>query len=170
MPPGETKGSSGNDPAAIVACSVALATLVPVTLYQIGVLQRLPDPPGDVFDSERITMSKAAHPGGIPDGLLGLASFATTMGLLLAARRRPTVRLVLGAKLSLDVGVAGFNAVRQVVSFGKLCSWCTGTAMAAGTMGLLESRTIGRSWGVVADGWRFVEAIGQSVKAQREHE
>lgn len=164
----EAKSVGGDDTGAIAACSVALATLVPVTLYQIGVLKRLPDPPGDVFDSERITMSKVAHPGGIPDGLLGLASFATTMGLLLAARRRPTVRVVLGAKLSLDVGVAGFNAIRQVVRFGKLCSWCTGTALAAGTMGLLERRTIERSWGVVADGWRFAQAIGQSVKAQRD--
>ncbi len=37
-------------------------------------------------------------------------------------------------KLCADGALAGYNVVRQVVSFGKLCSWCTGTAFATGVM------------------------------------
>jgi uncharacterized membrane protein len=128
------------------ACCAALATLVPISLYQTGVLDRLPDPPLSVFDSERITTSKAAHPFGIPDGLLGLASFSTTLALALAARSNPMAKKLLGAKLTVDLSMAGFNAVRQVVSFGKLCSWCTGTALSTGVMAYAGRKTIRDTW------------------------
>ncbi len=115
---------------AIAGCCAALATLVPVALFQAGMLERLPDPMGEIFDSERITSSKAAHPLGVPDGFLGLASYGTTLGLVLLAKRSRVARRLLGAKLAGDAGLAGLNVVRQVVSFGKICSWCTGTALA----------------------------------------
>ena len=41
---------------------------------------------------------------------------------------------ILGVKLGMDASVAAFNAVRQVAEFGKLCSWCTATALSAGVM------------------------------------
>jgi uncharacterized membrane protein len=116
------------------ACCTALATLVPVMLFQIGIVDSLPDPPLPLFDSEKITSSKMAHPLGIPDSLPGLASFGVTLALILLARRSPVARRLLGAKLVVDGGAAAFNATRQVIGFGKLCSWCTGTALAAGVM------------------------------------
>ena len=119
---------------ALGACVAALGTLVVVAGYQSGMLDKLPDPPGAVFASERITSSKMAHPAGIPDSYLGLASYAGTLALLLLSRRRPWARQVLGFKLASDAGAAGFNAARQVVRFGKLCSWCTGTALATAVM------------------------------------
>jgi len=127
-------GSSGDHNLLIGASCVALAMLVPVALYQLGAVSTLPDPPFIVFDSEQITTSKAAHPFGIPDGLLGLASFGTTLVLALLSKRSRVASQLLGAKLVLDVSVAAFNASRQVVSFGKLCSWCTGTALSAAVM------------------------------------
>jgi hypothetical protein len=130
----------------IAACCTALATLVPVALYQTGILSRLPDPPFRVFNSEKITTSKAAHPLGIPDSLLGLASFGTTLGLILLARRHATAKKLLGAKLTLDVSAAAFNASRQIISFGELCSWCTGTALAAGGMAYSGRRIIQDAW------------------------
>lgn len=116
------------------ACCCALASLVPVAMYQLGALDSLPDPPSRIFDSERITSSKAAHPLGIPDSLLGLASFGTTLALILLAKKHKPAKTLLGAKLALDAAAAAFNATRQVVSFGKLCSWCTATAVSAGIM------------------------------------
>jgi uncharacterized membrane protein len=139
-----------NDKLLIGACCAALATLVPVALYQTGVLPRLPDPPSSVFDSERITTSKAAHPLGIPDGILGLASFGTTLALTLLSRRNRVAKNLLGAKLTLDASAAVFNASRQVVSFGKLCSWCTGTALAAGVMSYAGRKTIRDAWAALA--------------------
>ena len=127
-------GSRSGDAVMAGACCVALTTLVPVALYQTGVLKSLPDPPMGVFASEQITSSNAAHPLGIPDGLLGLTSFAATLGLMVAAKRSPVARKALGVKLALDGAAGAINAGRQVVTFGKLCSWCTGTALAAGLM------------------------------------
>lgn len=126
----------------ITSCATALATLLPVTLYQTGVLKKLSDPPGKFFASEMITSSKQAYPLDIPDGLLGLASYGTTMALAIHARKSPVSGKLLGAKLALDCGMAGFNVVRQVVSFRKLCSWCTGTAIATFVMVYAGRRVI----------------------------
>jgi uncharacterized membrane protein len=116
--------------AATAACAVAMLTLLPVAAHQLGLLDHLPDPPSDLFDSDRITESKAAHPLGIPDSLLGLGSYAATLALLLASRRVRIARQLLRAKLTADSSAAAFNAVRQIVKFRRLCSWCTGTAIA----------------------------------------
>ncbi len=119
---------------ALAACGVALGTLAAVALFQGGAIDALPDPPGQIFDSERITLSKMAHPLGIPDSYLGLASYGATLALLVLADENLWARRALGFKLMGDAGAAGFNAVRQVVSFGQLCSWCTATAVATGVM------------------------------------
>jgi uncharacterized membrane protein len=127
-------GSRAEDALLLGACCAALATLVPVMLFQTGIVDSLPDPPLAVFDSEEITSSRMAHPFGVPDSLPGLASFGATLALILLARRSPVARRLLGAKLVVDGSAATFNATRQVLGFGKLCSWCTGTALAAGVM------------------------------------
>ncbi len=119
---------------AYVGCGAALGTLVAVALFQSGLVESLPDPPGEIFASERITLSELAHPAGIPDSYLGLASYGTTLALMLLAERYAWAERALGGKLMADAGAAGFNAVRQVVSFGKICSWCTGTALATAVM------------------------------------
>ena len=119
---------------ALVGCGTALGTLVAVALFQGELVDRLPDPPGTIFASERITMSRMAHPLGIPDSYLGLASYGTTLTLLLLSKKHTWARPALGFKLVADAGAASFNAVRQVVSFGKICSWCTGTALATAVM------------------------------------
>ena len=116
------------------ACCVTLATLVPVALKQTGFIDHLPDPPGRIFRSDRITESETAHPLGVPDSLLGLANFGTTLALILIGKRNRTARTLLGGKLAADAVFAAFNLVRQPVKFGKLCSWCTATAFAAITM------------------------------------
>lgn len=115
----------------LAGSSVAIVSLVPVALYQMKTISHLPDPPSEVFNSDAITSSGQAHPFGIPDALIGIASFGTTLALVLASRRSVTARRLLAAKLALDTTAAAFNATRQLVSFGKLCSWCTVTALAA---------------------------------------
>ena len=124
-----------------LACGAAIATLVPVVLHQTGVLAHLPDPPGSPFDSDGITESKAAHPLGVPDGLLGLASYGTTFALMLGARESEKARGLLATKLVADGSAAAFNVVRQIVQFRKVCSWCTGTAIATGVM-LFAARSL----------------------------
>ena len=142
------------------ACCAALATLVPVTLYQAGLVRQLPDPPLPFFDSERIAMSKAAHPLGIPDGFLGIASFGMTLGLVLLARRHGTAKKVFGLKLTLDASMAAFNVGRQVVQFGKLCSWCTATAISSGVMAYSGRKLIRGSWHETAN--LFIDRVSKT--------
>lgn len=111
----------------IGATTAAILTLLPVAAHQLGFLDHLPDPPGAIFASDTITDSKAAHPLGIPDSLLGLGSYGVTMGLVLLSRQNPRWRRLLNRKLRADGSVAAFNVVKQIISFRKICSWCTGT-------------------------------------------
>lgn len=108
----------------IAACSTAIVALVPVALFQCGVVDHLPDPPCSLFASDRITSSKAAHPLGIPDSLLGLASYGTTLALALSAPNSPLARTALGGKLLLDGTMATVNIVKQFAEFQRACSWC----------------------------------------------
>ena len=126
----------------LASSATTIALLIPVALFQTGLIKTLPDPPLDCFDSERITTSKIAHPFGVPDSLLGIASFGVTFALIVLARRNRTARSLLGGKLALDAAAAAFNASRQVISFGKLCSWCSGTALAAGVTACAGGETM----------------------------
>ena len=130
----QTPLSGKNRAIMLGGCCLACASLIPVALYQTDVIPRLYDPPFAIFNSERITKSEAAFPFGVPDGLLGLASFGATLALILASRRSVTARRLLGVKLAADACAAMFNATRQVVMFRELCSWCTATALSTGVM------------------------------------
>ena len=128
--------------ATVLACSAALLTLLPVAAHQLGCLDHVPDPPGKVFASDKITESAAAHPLGIPDSLLGLGSYGLTLALALNAERSPKARRALTLKLLVDGSIASFNVVRQVVVFRRLCSWCMGTALCTVAMIVSERATI----------------------------
>ncbi len=119
---------------AIAANVAALASLVPVALHQFGAISHLPDPPLAICDSDLITQSKMAHPLGIPDSVLGISSYAITLALLANAPRSPVVKKLAAVKLAGDGCVAVANAIRQVVVFRKVCSWCLLTVAATGWM------------------------------------
>lgn len=122
---------------ALLCCGAAIGALVPVALFQLRLLKKLPDPPGPVFDSAKIVTSKDAFPLGIPDGLLGLGSYGATFLLLLAAEAgagSAGLKTALKAKLLVDGSMAGWNSVKQWRDFGRICSWCVGAAAATGAM------------------------------------
>jgi len=118
----------------IAATSAAMITLLPIAAHQFGLLEHLPDPPSWIFDSDRITNSKSAHPLGIPDSLLGLGSYGVTLALALLTQKNRGLRKLLAVKLVMDGSVAGFNVVKQIVSYRRLCFWCTGTALCTAAM------------------------------------
>jgi uncharacterized membrane protein len=120
---------------AVACCCTALATLAPVALVQLHILRDLPDPPGRWFNSKGVVTSKGAYRLGIPDGLLGLASYGVTLALLLSATpERPLMRRLLRGKLALDATMALRNVRRQVTEHKNICSWCVGTALATAGM------------------------------------
>ncbi len=149
--PESTNGSKSNWALAAATCA-AVATLIPVAAHQVGAIDHLPDPPGSVFASDRITKSQSAYPLGIPDGILGLTSYGATLGLVALAAGSPKARKLLAVKLLGDGSLAAFNVVRQIVSFRMLCSWCTATAVCTAAM-VISGREIiaselekGKAW------------------------
>ncbi len=151
--PAEGMSGSNSNCALAAATCAAVVTLIPVAAHQIGVIDHLPDPPGSVFASDRIIESKSAHPLGIPDSILGLANYGVTLGLVALASRNPKARRLLAIKLLGDGSLAACNVVRQVVSFRKLCSWCTATAVCTAAMLIAGRRIITSEWGA-EKGWR----------------
>ena len=126
-----TKVSPAQKGMAIACCCAAITSLVPVALLQLHAIKDLPDPPGRIFNSKKIVTSKSAYRFVIPDGVLGLGSYGVTLALLVAAKpSRPLVQKALRAKLALDGTMAVRNARKQVTQFGRICSWCMGTAIA----------------------------------------
>ncbi len=126
----------------LAGTSAAILTLLPIAAHQLGLLDHLPDPPSCIFDSDTITDSSSAHPLGIPDSLFGLGSYGVTLTLVLLAQRNHRARLLLASKLTADGAIASFNVVKQVVSFRRLCSWCTGTALCTAVMVFAGRRLI----------------------------
>ena len=92
---------------------VGMVSLAAISLYQMGIFKRLPEPPIPVLDASKVNGSAEAY--GIfntPDAVLGLGSYAATLGLIAMggpdrARSQPWIPLTLAAKASLDSFKAG---------------------------------------------------------------
>jgi vitamin K epoxide reductase family protein len=101
-----------------------------IALYQLGLIEHLPDPPLPGLDSEAVVGSDEAYARlATPDAVLGLGSYAVTLGLAAMggedrAARRPWLPLALGAKVTFDALQAGRLALGQWPRHRALCSWC----------------------------------------------
>jgi hypothetical protein len=91
------------------ACAlISMASLGSIALYQLGVFRRLPEPPLPGLDAEKVHGSAEAYRiFGTPDAVLGLGSYAATLGLAAMngtnrAETHPWIPLALAAKASLD--------------------------------------------------------------------
>jgi len=90
-----------------------MASLASLSLYQMGIFKRLAEPPIPVLDARKVNGSAEAY--GIlntPDAVLGLGSYAATLGLIAMsgpdrARSQAWIPLALAAKSSLDSFQAG---------------------------------------------------------------
>ncbi len=109
---------------------LAAGSMGMVAAYQLGLIRDLPDPPLPGFDSEKVAGSTEAFATlGMPDAVLGLGSYAVTLGLAAMgggdrAATRPWLPLALAAKVSLDAAIAGRKALGQWPRHRALCSWC----------------------------------------------
>ena len=137
--------SNANDPLLLTAAACAFGSLIPAALRQTYVIPHLPDP---LADADAIVTSPAAHPFGVPSALLGLASFATTFGLALAAQKSPLARKLLGAKITLDCTLAAYDLAAEALVFHEVSTYslvtaaCTATMAAAAPKPILEALRI----------------------------
>jgi hypothetical protein len=98
----------------VIALSLAgMASMTAVTLKQTGLVQHLPDPPSDSFDSDQVNSSETAYQLGVPDGTLSLASLAANIPLASLggadrAQATPLVPLGAAVKAGVEALVSGW--------------------------------------------------------------
>ncbi len=105
---------------------VGLADAAVVSLYQLGILRRLPDPPA--FASDEVAGSRDAYAFGVPDGALAAAQLSGVLVFSAAGGaprggRAPILDLLLGA-VSLAGAAIGSSKSARAVREGRLCAWC----------------------------------------------
>ncbi len=115
------------------------AVLGCIGLYQMGILRKLPKPPGRVFDAGKVHGSAEAYSIlGIPDALLGLASYAVTaclagIGPENRCQTHPLMPIGMGLKLLADGAMAGKLTLDEWRKFRAFSLWSLLTAAATWT-------------------------------------
>lgn len=120
----------------LVGLSLVGATLGEiVSLYQMGIIKRLPDLPFEYFDATKVDASDYAYKRlQTPDALLMVASYALTAILAGAggkdrARTQPLLPLALAAKTVGDA-VAALKLGREEWAENRaLCGYCQGATL-----------------------------------------
>ncbi len=101
-----------------------------ISLYQMGILRHLPEPPLPGFDGDRVDASEEAYEKlQAPDAVIGLTSYAVTALLAAAgepdrARSHPWLPLALAGKVALDASQAAKLSWDQWARHRAFCSWC----------------------------------------------
>ena len=121
---------------AIIGLSlVGMTAMAAVSLLQTGVIQHLPDPPLESFDSDKVNSSDTAYALGVPDGTLSLASLAANVPLAAfggsdRVREQPWVPLAAAGKAAVEAAVAGWYFYQMPAKEKKWCGYCIVGALA----------------------------------------
>ena len=101
-----------------------------IALYQMGIIEHLPEPPISGLNADKVDASADAYAYfSTPDAFIGLGSYAVTMGLAAIggedrATQRPWIPLALAVKVLVDAGQAGKLTVDQWTKHRAFCFWC----------------------------------------------
>jgi len=124
----------------VALCAVASTSMSIIALYQMGLIKHLPEPPLPMMNADKVDASAEAYEKfSMPDAVLGLGSYAATMGLAAMggsdrARRDPWIPLALAAKVAFDMVNAGKLTVDQWTKHRAFCFWCLLAATATFAM------------------------------------
>jgi uncharacterized membrane protein len=120
--------------------ALGLADFAIISLYQIGVIRHLPDPPGKLFHSDKVNASAKAYAMGLPDGTAGAGLYALILMLASAGGTRRTGRhpifdLLLGGAVAAGV-VGAFQYLYDMIrNQERACPYCiTGAALNFGML------------------------------------
>lgn len=115
----------------VVALSmVASASMGVIALYQMGLIRHLPEPPLARLNADKVDGSAEAYEKfQMPDGVLGLLSYAVTMALASIGgknrhRKLPWLPVALAAKTGFDAASAAKLTLDQWAKHRAFCSWC----------------------------------------------
>ncbi len=120
------------DVAAFAAAGLVDFSLI--SLLQMGYFKKLPDLPGEVFDTVKVNTSKDAVLLGMPDGVISLGAYTLTMLLAMAGsrfkKRSRLLDLALGGVLLGQAAGAAQYMYKMAFVQKKVCLYClTGAAI-----------------------------------------
>jgi uncharacterized membrane protein len=116
---------------------VAMGAMAPISLYQMGVIKHLPEPPLPRLNADSVDAAAEAYAIlATPDAALGLVSFAVTAWLAAAggedrAKKHPWIPLALAGKVAVDAANGGRLTIEQWTKHRAFCSWCLLAACAS---------------------------------------
>ena len=130
---------------------VGIAAMTAVTLFQTGVIEHLPDPPIDGFNSDKVNSSETAYVLGAPDGALSLASLAANIPLAAyggenRASDMPLVPLAAAAKSTVEAVVAGWYFYQMPTKEKAWCGYCIVGALTNWGIAALTLIEAKRAW------------------------
>lgn len=120
----------------IVGISLAgMTSIVPVVLYQTGIIRHLPDPAIGNFNSDKVNGSPTAFGYGGPDGPLTLLSHAVNLSLASfgppkRSERRPWLPVVAATLAAAQAAVATRYLFYQIPKVDRAwCPYCIADAL-----------------------------------------
>ena len=113
----------------IALAFAAMGVMMPIVLFQTGLIEHLPDVPGALFNSDKVNSSDQAYRFGVPDGTLVIASLAVTVVLAAfgssdRAALQPWVAILLSIKAAVDAFFAGQYFWNMVTVQKVACLYC----------------------------------------------
>lgn len=118
----------------IAALSAAgLIDFTIISLYQLGIIDKLPDLPGKLFDSNSVNASKDAQVMGLPDGPVSLTLYAANILLAAGAlkqKKRGNIFDWLLAGLTIGQAAGGTYYLYNMATVQrKVCVYCVTGAL-----------------------------------------
>lgn len=109
--------------------AIGLVDFSVISLYQTGVIEKLPDLPFAIFDSNKVNASKEAYQFGVPDGPISTAAYAAIMVLAAAggseaSGRKPVMDTLLGATIAGNTAGAVYYLYDMIFKQKKICLYC----------------------------------------------
>lgn len=118
----------------IVALSaIGLADFALISLYQSGVVKKLPEFPGKIFNSNKVNAATDAYQMGAPDGTISALVYSATMVLATwggseASGRKPVHDVLLAGAVGSNAIGAAYYLFNMTFKQKKVCPYCVAGA------------------------------------------
>lgn len=109
--------------------AVGLVDFAIISLYQAGVIKRLPELPIKSFDSNKVNAAPEAYQMGAPDGTISALVYAGNMVLATAggteaSGRKPVFDILLGSTIAGNAAGALYYLYDMIFKQNKVCPYC----------------------------------------------
>jgi uncharacterized membrane protein len=114
--------------------ALGLVDFALISLYQAGVIKRLPELPFAAFDSNKVNAAPDAYAMGAADGTISAWLYASNMVLATyggteASGRKPLHDLLLGTTVAANAAGAVYYLYNMTVYQKKICPYCIAGAI-----------------------------------------